>query len=643
MRSPRLSLRLLLPIGLILLVVLLGALQYRWLGQVSEAERAQLQRSLAQRATEFGAEFDREIAVAYEVLSIDSSALAGDVWSIVAERYDTWRGRALYPELVRALYLARSTDSGHLLTKWTPDTRKDETLEWPERFAAVQRAIALSAPRSATQVAVPSAPAGPTPLRAGAIYTMALTPVVDSVPALIVPIATRPQVSSVGPDVTLAFRTAGTDFVIVELSRQVLTEGLIPELVNRYFPGDDGDQYRVAILDRAGERLYARGFPESADDAEVHVDATAAFFTGHRFEFSARLELTESRLLAWQTDTGARTRTSVVSAETTRQTAPRDPVAGTMSILVREGTPFQAIQAARLAPPGWQILLQHGTGSLDEAVAQARLRNLATSFGILAILIVGVGLIVITARKSENLAAQQMEFVATVSHELRTPLSVIRSAAQNLSAGVVDDPAQARQYGALIEHEGRRLTDMVEEVLEFAGMSGNRRPLVLRPVDLTQLAHEVLAAQTPALSSLGITTDVTADADLPLVMADEDALRRALNNLVGNAAKYAADGKWLAVRLTQVRAGQHDEIRVDVSDRGQGIAAEDLPHLFEPFYRGRESVARQIHGNGLGLSLVARIAEAHGGRVTVVSPPGIGTTFSLHLPTGTPLPDADLT
>ena len=95
-----------------------------------------------------------------------------------------------------------------------------------------------------------------------------------------------------------------------------------------------------------------------------------------------------------------------------------------------------------------------------------------------------VGLIVVNARRSERLAAQQMDFVATVSHELRTPLAVIRSAAQNLSAGVVHDGEQAQRYGDLIEDEGRRLTDMVEQVLEYAGLSGNRRPVMARPVDV---------------------------------------------------------------------------------------------------------------------------------------------------------------
>ena len=143
-------------------------------------------------------------------------------------------------------------------------------------------------------------------------------------------------------------------------------------------------------------------------------------------------------------------------------------------------------------------------GSLDVAVAQGRRRNLWLSFGILSVLVAAVGLILFNARRSERLAAQQMDFVATVSHELRTPLAVIRSAAQNLSAGVVPDPAQARQYGDLIETEGRRLTDMVEQVLEYAGLSGPSAARRARPVEVGGLVRDVLAASHAAVRHRGI-------------------------------------------------------------------------------------------------------------------------------------------
>jgi two-component system sensor histidine kinase SenX3 len=635
MRATRLSTRLLLPAGLILLVVLLGTLQYRWLGQVSEAERAQLQRSLAQRANEFATEFDREVSLAYEQLTIDSSALEGDPWPVVADRYDAWQQRALFPDMVRALYLAQSDGAGHTLARWSPDSRTGSVIEWPGHFDGVKRALANSIPRAATQTNVLAA-ASTSSIPRGTVFTMALSPVVDTVPALIVPIITRPQAHLPEMNALIALRMAGTDFIVVELDREVLTTQVVPSLVERFFPNEDSNHYRVAIVDRAAESIFVRGLSEADLLDQLHLDATAVFFTGSRFQISARM-MAETTALAWQVESN-RMRGSpavpVAGVSSFQATAvvPAQPPG--MSVIVQERTQGQAVaaQGGRVVMAGWRLMLQHGAGSLDEAVAQARIRNLTTSFSILGVLIVGMGLIVANARKSEKLAAQQMEFVATVSHELRTPLAVIRSAAQNLSAGVVDDPTQARKYGELIETEGRRLTDMVEEVLEFAGLSGNRRALALRPVDVTWLAHDVVAANAQALAAAGMEAEVTGAADLPLVTADEEALRRALNNLLGNALKYAAEGRWIGIQLSRQQTDGRDEVWIEVADRGPGITPGDLPHLFEPFYRGRDVVERQIHGNGLGLSLVARIAEAHRGSIIATSPPGAGATFTLRLP-----------
>jgi signal transduction histidine kinase len=282
----------------------------------------------------------------------------------------------------------------------------------------------------------------------------------------------------------------------------------------------------------------------------------------------------------------------------------------------------------------WQLVVQHTAGSLDASVNQARRRNLWLSFGILGVLAAGVALMVINAERSRKLAVQQMDFVATVSHELRTPLAVIRSAAQNLSAGVVSDPTQAKRYGDLIESEGRRLTDMVEQVLEYAGLSGNRKLARAQPIDVGALTRDVVESSSALFEGDGVDVQVQIADDLPPVLADEGAVRRALNNLLTNALKYGADGRWIGVtaRRAGIAGSGSDEVQLSVSDHGRGIEAADLPHIFEAFYRGRYALDRQIHGNGLGLSLVKRIAEAHGGKVTVSSVPGQGATFTLHFP-----------
>src|SRR5262249_7918466 len=131
-----------------------------------------------------------------------------------------------------------------------------------------------------------------------------------------------------------------------------------------------------------------------------------------------------------------------------------------------------------------------------------RRRNLFISFGILALLGASVALMMLSARRARRLAEQQMDFVASISHELRTPLAVIDSAAYNLDKGVVRDPRQIKGYGALIRKETGRLTEMVEQVLEFAGVQSGRRRYDLQPASIGQVIDDVLASSRPLLSLL---------------------------------------------------------------------------------------------------------------------------------------------
>jgi len=218
-------------------------------------------------------------------------------------------------------------------------------------------------------------------------------------------------------------------------------------------------------------------------------------------------------------------------------------------------------------------------------------------------------------------------FLATVSHELRTPLAVIRSAADNLADGVIHDEAHVRQYGELVRREGVRLTDLVEQILEFAGLQSGQRSLARRPVEIAGVLGEVSAAvQESARTPL--TIDLAIADRLPAVLGDEAALRRVFQNLVGNAIKYGADAGWVGVEAAVDGAA----VAVTIRDRGIGITPADQERIFEPFYRAADVVSAQIQGAGLGLSLVKRIVEVHGGRITVESVPGKGSAFTVTLP-----------
>ncbi len=225
------------------------------------------------------------------------------------------------------------------------------------------------------------------------------------------------------------------------------------------------------------------------------------------------------------------------------------------------------------------------------------------------------------------MAQQQINFVAGVTHELRTPLAVICSAGENLAHGIVDSPGKVTQYGGVIYREGRRLTDMVEQVLEFAGAQSGRQRYDLRPVNVTEVINRAVAACQSSKGGFSIETSL--DPNLSVVRADAAALQRALQNLISNAIKYDGQSHWARVSA-QTFGG--NEVRIRVEDRGMGIDPKEVPHIFEPFYRGQEAVAAQIEGSGVGLSLVKQIVEAHGGSVSVKSTPGIGSKFTISLP-----------
>ena len=657
-RHHRVLAGLLAPISLVVLVVALGVLQYKWVGQASETDRAQLSQSMARRADEFAKDFDLELDRVFRTFRVTEgfTPANGEAFAKLLEDYKT---AARFPAMVKATYYVEGSGATLKLHHFDAATRTFSEVEWPKSLALIRSRLQLLSTRSM--------PVGPT----GTITVQTVSIFAD-VPAAVIPESEGPQVrrleaserrtveqhaaarSAVGSwsssgsyNVVMAPR-GGSNHVIVEFDPQVIVETVLPALAARHFEDSGADHFRVSIVNYRGEPVLSRGVPAGEAVTAKNADTTAPFF---RLRPDFRVSSMTSLPAGGRGGTTTVFQTAVPGApiaEVQLKATPTQPPAAATAV-ARSGAIVMARPSdsdrlsvvmqhaagalpAAAMPTGWTVMVQHGAGSLDAAVGRARRRNLYLSFGILGVLAASAMLVMVNARRSEKLAAQQMDFVATVSHELRTPLAVIRSAAQNLSAGVIGEPAQARRYGELIESEGRRLTDMIEQVLEYAGIAGNRRPPASRPVDLHDVVRDVVTTSQALPEAVDLTFEVRMDDGLPMVMADEDATRRALLNLVGNAVKYAADGGWIGITAARGNGRDDGFVQISVADRGRGIPAHELAHIFEPFYRGDFARDRQIHGNGLGLSLVKRIAESHGGKVTVRSAPGEGTTFVFALP-----------
>jgi two-component system sensor histidine kinase SenX3 len=284
---------------------------------------------------------------------------------------------------------------------------------------------------------------------------------------------------------------------------------------------------------------------------------------------------------------------------------------------------------ALLGPGAWELQVAHKGMPLAAAFEQTRRRNLLLSLVVELLLVSAIAFLVVAARRMERLASQKMQFVAGVSHELRTPVSAIAMLSRNQADGLVTGPDRVRQYGELIHQQSRRLNEMVEQTLQYAGIRSGRAP-ARRAVDVRRLLEDVVEARRAELAAAGFDVELAVPSDLPEIQGDPQSLQTAIDNLLTNAQKHAVGGRW--IRISALWAAPEKEVRISVEDRGAGIDPADHAGIFEPFSRGRAAIEAQIPGSGLGLSLVRGAAEAHRGTVTLVTEPGRGSTFTLHLP-----------
>ena len=559
----------LLTLTLIVLLPALAILQYRWVGQVSAAERDRMQRNLKVAADQFREAFDGEIVRAFLSLQVGPVTAREGASDRYTDRYDTWLNTTAHPRIVANIFLV-DDDGGTLrLRKWDPTSHTFDPTGWPAvlsdwrpHFESALRDFAAGR-RSPN----PSAYDDHDELLVAPLRNVVVNP----------PPGSRPQ------EVAPLF-----GFTVLELNLDYIRRDLLPELTQRHFTRTEGDAYHVAVVSASDTRqVEYRSMSDTPDP--LRADAVET--------------------VLWHPDGG----------------------------FARPGGDTVLRGRARPESTGrWKLVVRHSRGSLEAAVEDARRRNLAISFGMLLLLTVSVALLAISSRRAQRLARQQMEFVAGVSHELRTPVAVIRSAAENLSQGVVVGADRVKRYGQMIEAEGRRLGEMVERVLQYAGIEAGLGIGARLPVAPGEIIESAVESALPLLGPGEVHVQREIASDLPPVVGDAAALRSAVQNLIANAVKYGGADRWVGVRAVLAVEGRRREVRITVTDHGAGIPTAELPHIFEPFYRGADAQAKQIHGNGLGLSLVKRIVTAHGGRVTVSTRPGTGSAFTIALPAADP-------
>jgi len=590
------------------LVSVLAVLQYRWSNQVSEATAVRLADSLQMSLINWHLNFYRDLSELCFIERAGNGSL--DRPESYVRRFREWQSTAAYPDLVARIYVLRAPDeSAREAFALRPQAAGFEPVGWPTSFDWL--AGALTADRAAQGDAGgpalrPVAKGEHAPGFAESLYApgagLADCRFEPEIPALLHPVAGAAAARAGIP----TLQSDRPTWLLIELDTAILGSRVLPDLARRYFTGADGLDYQVALVAGVAPRRVIYTSDPGFGDADVTDPDGVMNLFGRPLD-------------------KVRTSPTYVFHKPSGDPGPATSLGMSWFPLLRETPPAA----------DWQLIVRHRRGgSLGAFVGDMHRRDLAISFGALLLLVIAMTMWIVVGNRAQRLARLQMDFVTAVSHELRTPLSVISSAADNITHGVVQGEQQMTKYGSVIGVQAKRLSTLVEEILQFASIREARQRYQLLSVNVSELVDSALASSAELIQSSGFTVERDIAPDVPPVTGDPAALAQCLQNLITNALKYGGSQRWLGIRarVTDAVAGGVREAQISVSDRGMGIDAADLPHIFDPFFRSHAAALGQIHGTGLGLSLARSIAEAMNGRVTVTTALGRGSTFTVHLP-----------
>ena len=591
-----------------IVVVILAALQYRWSNQVSEATGIRLADSLQMSMMNWHLDFFRDFSDICVAMQTESGTGPQNNWIQYGRRFAEWRKTTTHPDLVSNVYILKLDEfsNPHAL-RLVPSSGRFESASWPSDLEDLRQDLqqASSNPASMGEASVGSGELRPPSTHSsnrefaerfysgGALSGWQFE---SNLPAL---------VHRLPHGVDRRTNNLTSDWLVIALNGEYVSNHLLPDLAQRYFRGTEGLDYQVAVI--------SGGAPDN-----VMYSSDGGFGTKRVADADGTMDIfgrIQNKALGSPIH---------IFHTPSQNKGPATAVGISWFPLLGDVADDQ----------DWQLIVRHRRGgALGAFVRDSRRRDLAISFGVLFLLVISMAILIVTTTRAQHLARLQMDFVTAVSHELRTPLTVISSAADNIAHGVVEGKQQLEQYGSVIGGQARKLFEMVEQILLFAAIREGQQRYSLRPLKVAEVIDAALSNTAGLIKTAGFSVDVDAQPDLPVVIGDFSALSQCLQNLITNALKYGSDAHWMGIRVRFTEHGLHGrEIQIGISDRGIGIDASDLPHIFEPFYRSPSVTAAQIHGTGLGLPLARSIAEAMKGDLTVKSEPGRGSTFTVHLP-----------
>jgi len=279
--------------------------------------------------------------------------------------------------------------------------------------------------------------------------------------------------------------------------------------------------------------------------------------------------------------------------------------------------------------PDWTLQFHQAPPRLLKAFLLSRRGLYSFVFLLIAgILIFGLVLTIRSVSHELELARMKSDFVSTISHEFKSPLTSIRQLAEMLQSGRVPSEERRQKYYDVLLEQSERLALLTDNILSLARIEEGRAEFTFESTDISVLLTEVVTSIQERVRHEGFDIVLNVEEALPLLAVDRTALSQAVTNLIDNAIKYSGDSRKISVSSSV----EEQVLAIAVQDFGVGIKKEDIPRLFERFYRGGDELTRAVKGSGLGLTLVKEIVEAHRGQVHVASEPGKGSMFSIRLP-----------
>jgi signal transduction histidine kinase len=600
-------------------------LQYRWTKQLSEASEARLATSLQPLMVGWHLDFYGEMSAICVALQVGPDSGARDNWDDYLHRYINWSHASVNsasveniyanPGLIKSVYVWQTAGNPtpHLF-RLNPDAARIESSGVPASLESLLARLKTKSSSLPIGLRAWEGVGSTASERSGSQKEYRGSERSDlttgwqfdrNVPAIVHPIVAAGH-HSPHSKVEPSSSKDPIDWIVVVLNLDYIETQVLPNLTKRDFSSREGLEYELAVVAEGNvpHVIYSSdpGFPLGN---KVSIDSRMKIF-------GPPPESVEGDF--WQ---------AIKNSELIRNEDWRNFSAPVWFPVIQYGSDDQP----------WTLLVQHRTEPLEAIATSIWHRNLLTSGVVLLLLAFGMSLIIFATRRAQKLAQLQLNFVANISHELLTPLAAIHSVGQNLRDGLCDTKVDSIQTGSNITGQARQLTDMVRQILLFASTQSGTIRYTLSPLDVSNLVETVRKNVATLVEGNGFEVDQSVQEGLPNVMGDLPALSQCIQNLVVNAVKYSGKSRriGIAAALCGAKASQQ-EIRISVQDHGRGISGSELGHIFEPFYRSPGVVDAQIHGTGLGLAVAKRIAQAMGGRLSVVSVVNVGSTFTLHLP-----------